>query len=80
MSSKVTFHLFGKPFIIFVLGALFALIFGRITPTGDIIDESYYPVHQSNYISADEYDKPCLVYTQWLFIPIQPEGTGIVIV
>ena len=40
MSSKVTFHLFGKPFIIFILGALFALIFGRIAATGSIIDVS----------------------------------------
>jgi hypothetical protein len=40
MSDKVILNLFGKPIIIFILGVIFAILFGNSPPTGQIIDVS----------------------------------------
>jgi len=40
MSDKVIFNLFGKPIVIFILGVIFAILFGNPQPMGQIVDIS----------------------------------------
>lgn len=40
MSDKVILNLFGKPIAMFILGVIFAILFGHPQPTGHIIDIS----------------------------------------
>ena len=40
MSNKVIFNLFGKPIIIFILGVIFSVLFGKSPPTNQLIDIS----------------------------------------